>query len=63
MERGELQAGNLGFSPAEAKSLLANGQKTLINAQAAMNAPLMVGIDGGYVRGRAGEGEKTAASR
>jgi hypothetical protein len=38
MERGELQAGNLGFCLAEAKSLLANGQKTLINAQAAMNA-------------------------
>ena len=37
-ERGELQAGNLGFSLAEAKSLLANGQKTVINAQAAMHA-------------------------
>jgi len=37
MERGELQAGNLGFSLAEAKSLLANGQKTLVDAQAAMH--------------------------
>lgn len=38
MERDELQAGNLGFSLAEAKLLLANGQKTLVDAQAAMHA-------------------------
>ena len=37
-ERGELQAGNLGFSLAETKLLLANGQKTLVGAQAAMHA-------------------------
>jgi hypothetical protein len=34
MERGELQAGNIGFSNAEVKSLLANGQKILVEAQA-----------------------------
>lgn len=38
MERGELQAGNLGFSLAEAKLFLANGQKTLVDAQAVMHA-------------------------
>jgi hypothetical protein len=37
-ERSELQAGNLGFSLAETKLLLANGQKTLVDAQAAMHA-------------------------
>jgi hypothetical protein len=37
MERGELQAGNLGFSLGEAKSLLASGQRTLVDAQAAMH--------------------------
>jgi hypothetical protein len=37
-ERGELQAGNLGFSLAEVKLLLANGQKTLIDAQAGIHA-------------------------
>lgn len=41
MERGELQAGNLGFSLAEAKSLLTNGQKTLIDAQVATCAQNM----------------------
>jgi hypothetical protein len=38
MERGKLQAGNLGFSLGEAKSLLASGQRTLVDAQAAMHA-------------------------
>src|SRR5882724_567308 len=38
MERGELRAGNLGFSLGEAKSLLASEQRTLVDAQAAMHA-------------------------
>ena len=38
MERGELQAGNIGLSSAEVKSLLSCGQKALIDAQATVYA-------------------------